>query len=86
MVGDQLCESKEDIEFEIIGFYKQLYTGIHWDRPRPNGVEFKQMEFHKALLIEGSFAKEIKETVFGLGDDRALSPDGFPIVFFQEFS
>lgn len=58
MVGDQILVSKEDIEFEIIRFYKQIYIGENWDRPRLNDVEFKQLAPHKALLIEKCFFEE----------------------------
>lgn len=86
MVDDHLLESREDIECEIMRFYKKLYTGENWKRPWPDGVVFNQLASHKALLIEGSFSEEeIKEAMFGLGEDKARGPDGFPIVFFKKF-
>lgn len=41
MVGDQLLESREDIESKIIRFHEQLYKEENWDRPRPDGIVFK---------------------------------------------
>lgn len=59
-----------EIESEIIRFYKQLYMGETWNRPRPDGVVINQVDSHKALLIEVSFSEEeIKEAVFWLGED-----------------
>lgn len=38
------------------------------------------------MLIEASFSEEeIKATIFGLWEDKALWPDGFPIAFFLQF-
>lgn len=51
-----IWESREDIKFEIVNFYEQLYTGGNWDRPLPNGVHSKQLEPHKALWLEESFS------------------------------
>lgn len=66
-------ESREAIETAIITFYKQLYTWKKWDRPRPDGVEFKQLELQKVVLLDRVILEEeIKEEVFGLGEDKAL--------------
>lgn len=74
--------SREDIESEIIRFYKQLYTGGDRDRPQLDGVEFKQISPHSSLLIEGFVEEEIKEAIVQFRKDKAPGLDGFPIVFF----
>lgn len=79
-------DSREDIETEIISFYKQFYNGETWDRSRSKGVEFIQLVSHKALLIEKPFSKEeIKEAMFSLMEDKALGQNGFQIVFYRKF-
>lgn len=86
MVGDQILESREEIESTIVNFYNHLYTGDNWNRPRPDGLMFNKLSPQKAMLIEGGFLEEeIKEATFGLGNDRAPSPDGLQVAFFQQF-
>lgn len=74
--------SREDIESEIIRFYKQLHTGGDRDRPQLDAVEFKQIVPHTSLLIEGFVEEEIKEAIVQFRKDKAPGLDGFPIVFF----
>lgn len=70
-VGDQILESREDIELAIISFNNQLYTSEKWDRPRADGVDFIKLESQSAPLIERPFSEEeIKVAVFGLGEDK----------------
>lgn len=72
-------------------FYHKLYTGDSRERPRMDGSPLKKISPLKASIIESPFSKEeIKGAVFGLGvfglgEDRAPGPNGFPLTVFQHF-
>lgn len=82
----RVWEKREDIEREIVHFFKKLYSSDNRSRPQMDGVSFRQLSRSHISFLEGHFRKEeIKEAVFGLGNDRVPGPDGFPIAFFHHF-
>lgn len=49
-------------------------------------IPIKKLSLSQTSYVGDRFSKlEIRAAVFGLGGDCTLSPDGFPIVFFQYF-
>lgn len=86
MVGDHICATKDEIEYEIVSFYKKLYIGTQWQRPRLDVIRFNQISNqHVGMLERAVLEEEIKEAVFGLGSNKSSGPDGFSLIFFQHF-
>lgn len=82
----RLWDKKADIESEVVSFYQRLYTGVSSERPRMDGIPVRQLSSSNASSLEANFSKEeIKDAVFGCGGECAPGPDGFPIIFFQNF-
>lgn len=62
------------------------YSSDNRSRPQMDGVSFRQLSHSHVSFLEGHFKKEkIREAIFGLRNDRAPGPDGFPIAFFLHF-
>lgn len=79
-----MWESRQDIEKENIDFFQNLYTGEDRVRTKLCEIPCKQLSPPSAGMIEEDFSlATIQEAVFGLGRDRAPSPNGFSIVLFQ---
>lgn len=52
----------------------------------PNSLPFKALNEDQAASLESVFEeKEVKLAVWQFGEDRALGPDGFLIIFFRRF-
>lgn len=83
---DQIWESRQDIQYKMVSFFRNLNTREDKLRPQLTRIHFKQLSPVSASLIEEDFSMaEIQEAVFGLVKDRAPGPNGFPIEFFQQF-
>lgn len=72
------------MEREIVNFYKQLYIGYGHFRSKLGGISFFSIPLDKSAFLETTFTiEEIRATVDSMYGDRALGPNGFPILFFQ---
>lgn len=70
----------------VLTYYKDLFTKEDWDRPSLDNLGFSLINEADADRIEKGFdEEEIKAAVFYLERDKAPSPDGYPIAFFQTF-
>lgn len=51
-----------------------------------DGVPLKKLSLCQVFSLEEQFSKEeIRVAVFSLGGDNASSPEGFPIIFSNNF-
>lgn len=41
--GGRVWESRDDIEREIIQFFRQLHAGVNWSRPHVDGIPFRSL-------------------------------------------
>lgn len=83
--GGGVWDQKADIEREIIDFYK-LYNSDARFRPKMDGFPFRQLSHSRASFLEEQFNKEeLRQIVIALRGDRLPAPDGFLIIFFQQF-
>lgn len=75
--------NREDVEREIVYFYKHLYTDLGRFRPQLWGIFVSSMPMDKFAILEAMFiVDEIRAVVGSMSGDRAPGPYGFPISFF----
>ena len=61
----RIWDERQDIEREIVDFFRQLYIGDGRSRPQMDGVSLRQLSLSSASSLEFQFnKKEIKEAVF----------------------
>ena len=86
LVGDRRLETKEEIVDHVIAFHTDLFSKEDWDcQTTLDTLEFPTICAADADGLEKDFEEEVKAAVFNLGRDKAPSPDGFPLAFFQIF-
>ena len=73
------------IRDHIVTFYESLFTKpLSW-RPRLDNLEFDSLNVEEAARLEDPFEeKEVREVIKGMDRDKAPSPDGFTLAFFQD--
>ncbi|GLT27528.1 hypothetical protein SLA2020_025150 [Shorea laevis] len=71
---------------EISSFFEHLYKEERRDRPRLEGVVFKQIskEDNEALIAPFS-EEEIKEAIWDCDNSKALGPNGFNFSFVKAY-
>lgn len=86
MNGDVGLDNREDIIKHILDYFISLYSKDSWIRPLLDNLNFASIGNDKAIWLEKAFEEdEVCQAVFDLGGDKAVGPDGFPIIFFQRF-
>lgn len=79
-------DNEEGIIKHIEDYFVKLYRNDPWATPRLDNMEFDCIGAEHVQWLEREFEEEeIWEVVFGSGGEKALSPDGFPMAFFQRF-
>ena len=72
------------ISDHIVGFYKSLFLELMGWRPWLDNLEFDKLNVEKASSLEEPFEeKEVWEVIKGVDKDKAFSPNGFTMAFFQ---
>ncbi|XP_065622929.1 uncharacterized protein LOC136064739 [Quercus suber] len=80
-----LYEVESEIQDQVVGFYESLYQELESWRPTVDGLEFANLDKIDWLSLEMEFEKE--EIIAALQEakgDKAPSPDGFTMTFFQK--
>ncbi|XP_065622931.1 uncharacterized protein LOC136064740 [Quercus suber] len=80
-----LYEVESEIQDQVVGFYESLYQELESWRPTVDGLEFANLDKIDWLSLEMEFEKE--EIIVALQEaegDKAPSPDGFTMTFFQK--
>ena len=84
-VDSIMYEAESDIQDQVVGFYKSLYQEPDDWRPTVDGLDFASLDEFDRLSLERKFDRE--EIIVALWEaegDKAPSPDGFTIAFFQK--
>jgi hypothetical protein len=73
------------ISDHIIGFYESFFAEPMGWRPRLDNLEFDRLNVEEVSSLEEPFKEnEVWEVVKGMDRDKALGPDRFTLVFFQD--
>ena len=84
-VDGVLYEDEEEVRSKVVHFYQSLYTELDTWRPSMDGLEFTSIEEDERLELERDFSKEeVVKVLQEMEGDKAPSPDGFTMVFFQK--
>ncbi len=78
-------EEENEMRDLVVQFYKSLYSESEEWRPLIDGLPFSSIGEAKRLILERRFEKEeIVQVLKDLQGDKAPSPDGFTMAFFQK--
>ena len=70
---------------KVVNFYQKLYSESNTWRPSMDGLEFARIEEAERLNLERDFSKEeVVKVLHEMEGDKAPSPDGFTMAFFQK--
>ena len=84
-VDGVLYEDEEEVRSKVVQFYPSLYTESDTWRPFMDGLEFARIEEDERLVLERDFSKEeVVKVLQKMEGDKAPSPDGFTMAFFQK--
>ena len=84
MVDGELSSNPEAIVECISRFYRQLYSENVTHSPVLDDVEFSRISEGDALWLDRLFDEdEVFGVINGFNGDKAPSPDGFSMAFFQ---
>ena len=85
-VDGVLTSDQKSIEDCIIQFYKNLFTEHRVYRPHPDVLNFPKISDDKASWLVRPFDEaEVFGVVKDFEGDKAPSPYGFPMAFFQTY-
>ena len=80
-----LYEDESEITNQVVDFYKKLYQELESWRPTIDGLDFACLDEDERYSLEREFEKEeILEAFMEVEGDKAPSPDGFTMAFFQK--
>ena len=80
-----LFEDKEDIKIQVEQFYYSLYQESEPWRPEVDGLDFDSIDPIDRDLLERPFDREeVVQVLQNLQGDKAPSPNGFTMAFFQK--
>jgi hypothetical protein len=84
-VNGSISYDQQVIRDHVALFYKSLFAEpLSW-RPRLDNIVFDNLDAGEASSLELHFEeREVLEVVKGLNRDKAPSPDGFTLAFFQD--
>ncbi|GKV25907.1 hypothetical protein SLEP1_g35285 [Rubroshorea leprosula] len=79
--GDQHKDVGE-IKEKMAGYFEQLYTEDRWQRPKLDGINFRQIdEADNESLMAAFSEEEIKNAVWDCESSKSPGPDGFNFKF-----
>ena len=86
MINGVWVQKPSLIKKDIFNFFKKRFVEEVPVRPKIRCWNIKRISYEDKILLSETFsASEIKEAVFGCGEDRAPGPDGFNIKFIKHF-
>ena len=84
-VDGAFYEDEEEVRSKVVNFYQELYSESNTWRPSIDGLEFARIEEAERLNLERDFSKEeVVKVLHEMEGDKAPSPDGFTMAFFQK--
>ncbi|KAL6321837.1 hypothetical protein AAG906_035536 [Vitis piasezkii] len=81
--GEWVMEELE-IPTKIVNYFKLLLSEPmgEW-RSNINGLSLNLLSIENSVKLEKAFTKKVFEALMDLNGDKAPSPDGFPLAFWQ---
>jgi hypothetical protein len=84
MIGDHLSSNQAEISEHIVEFYKNLFTEQCRWRLKVDGIAFDSISEVEAGWLERDFKEEeVRKVVSKMNGNKASSPEGFSMAFFQ---
>ncbi|GKV11786.1 hypothetical protein SLEP1_g23006 [Rubroshorea leprosula] len=84
IMGDQ-CRGVNEIKEGVMNYFKGLFSEEEWQRPKLDGISFKQIDKADNDFFMATFSEEdIKNTVWDCDSTKSLGPDGFNFRFIKE--
>lgn len=84
-INGSISSDQQVIKDHVAHFYKSLFAEPFCWRPRMDNMVFDNLDAGEADSLELPFEeREVLEVVKGLNRDKAPSPDGFTLAFFQD--
>ncbi|GKV16208.1 hypothetical protein SLEP1_g26884 [Rubroshorea leprosula] len=81
--GKQLQEVAK-LKEEVAKYFQELCTEDKWQRPKLDGINFKQLSHTDNELLMAKFSKEeVKNTVWDCEPTKSPRPDGFNFKFIK---
>ncbi|GLT95878.1 hypothetical protein SLE2022_135350 [Rubroshorea leprosula] len=83
------CEGKwveepKEVKKEVVRYFSKMFSGESWQRPKPIGINFKQISEEKKAELERPFSvEEIEEGLKSCEGTKAPGPDGFNFNFLK---
>ena len=73
-----------EIPTKIVNYFKLLLSEPmgEW-RSNINGLSLNLLSIENSVKLEKAFTKKVFEALMDLNGDKAPSPDGFPLAFWQ---
>jgi hypothetical protein len=84
--GREWLSKPIEIRAEVVDYFKKHFEEVSWDRPRLDGVDFKQLSSGDVGELEVDFVEREVAEVIELSDgNKSPGPDGFNFTFFKKF-
>ncbi|GKV48452.1 hypothetical protein SLEP1_g55265 [Rubroshorea leprosula] len=81
--GDQ-CRGVNDIKEGVMNYFKGLFSEEEWQRPKLDGISFKQLDEADNDFLTATFSEEdIKNAVWDCDSFKSPGPDGFNFRFIK---
>ncbi|GLU06807.1 hypothetical protein SLE2022_238000 [Rubroshorea leprosula] len=78
------CEEPDAVKNEIAKYFRKLFQGDSWNRPKPGGLKFQQISEEKREWLERPFSvEEIEEGLRSCDGSKAPGPDGYNFNFLK---
>ncbi|GLT40907.1 hypothetical protein SLA2020_150050 [Shorea laevis] len=77
-------EEPNGVKQEVREYFKNIFQEDQWDRPKLDGLQFKQLDDEDRIWLERDISvEEVKQAVGECGGDKSPSPDGFNFHFIR---
>ncbi|GKV13309.1 hypothetical protein SLEP1_g24337 [Rubroshorea leprosula] len=77
-------EDPIQVKKEVVNYFSKLYQGDLWNRPKPQGINFKQISTEDKQWLERPFSiEEIEEGLRSCEGSKAPGPDGYNFSFLK---
>jgi hypothetical protein len=84
--GSSWLTHPEEIRREVVAYFQNHFDEVSWERPKLDGIDFKQLSVEEASGIEGAFSRdEVVEVIMLADGNKCPGPDGFNFSFFTKF-
>ena len=81
-INGKMLEKEAEIKVGLIEAFKNLFSAPSEWRPSLPDLSFDEIGLENATKLEEDFSEEeIWTAISGLNGDKALGPDGFPLLF-----